>query len=86
MFKPVEFYYKKKSGKGDSKQELYKKWFKLSDKKLKKFIKKAEKQYDEAVQVINFILLKRNNMIYFIKILGKYRPTIIHYIFKQTRS
>ena len=52
MFKPVEFYYKKKSGKGDSKQELHKKWFKLSDKKLKKFIKKAEKQYDEAVQVI----------------------------------
>ena len=52
MFKPVELYYEKKSGKGNSKQELKKKWFKLSDKKLKKFIKKAEKKYDEPFQVI----------------------------------
>jgi hypothetical protein len=52
MFKPVEIYYEKKSGKGDTKQDLFKKWLKLSDKKLKKFIKKAEKKYDEEHQVI----------------------------------
>ncbi len=56
MFKPVQIYYEKKSSKGHSKQNLYKKWLKLNDKKMRKFVKKAETKYDLAHEVIFFII------------------------------
>ncbi len=51
MFKPIEVFYEKKAKNGVTKKELHKKWLKLSEKKLKKFIKKAEKKYDASFEV-----------------------------------
>lgn len=59
MFKPSEVYSGKKAKKltenGDEAiQQLKDEYFRLSDKKKLKFIKKAEAKYDEYVQVGSF--------------------------------
>ena len=56
MFKPFEIFYEKKVKKlNDPEEKLDKKqvdseWANLKEKKLKKFIKKAEKKYDAYVE------------------------------------
>ncbi len=52
MFKPANVFTEKQTKKGEkSKLVIYKKWLKLSDKKLLKIVKKAEAKYDAAFEV-----------------------------------
>ena len=59
MFKPIEFFYKKKekkSANGIRKKTLRTEWLKLNKNKLQKFVKKAELEYDNEIKAVSLAI------------------------------